>query len=139
MSPSYHANLELILVDWLGAHRDDDLERLAALLDPDVEQRWVDGNVYCANRDELLAWKAAQPTHADYLLDAVEALRGDDEHVVLGIHGAHVEEVGGEHVGGHLYEVFTIRDGHIVAIRAYLRRDEALAAAGARPGSAARR
>jgi ketosteroid isomerase-like protein len=56
---------------------------------------------------------------------------------VLGVHGAHVEEVGGEHVGGHLYEVFTIRDGRIVAIRAYLGRDEALAAAGARPSSIA--
>jgi len=139
MSPSYHASLELILVDWLGAHRDNDLERLTRLLDPDVEQRWVDGKVYCANRDELLAWKAAQPTHAEYFLDAVEALRGDDEHVVLGVHGAHVEEVDGEHVGGHLYEVFTIRDGRIVAIRAYLGRDEALAAAGAQPGATARR
>jgi hypothetical protein len=131
MSPSYHTNLELILVDWLGAHRDSDFERLAPLLHPDVEQRWVDGKVYCANRDELLAWKAAQPTPAEYLLDAVEAVRGDDEHVVLGIHGAHVEEVGGERVGGHLYEVFTIRGGRIVAIRAYPGRDEALAAAGA--------
>ena len=139
MSPSYHDNLELILVDWLGAHRDDDLERLAELLDPEVEQRWVDGKVYCANRDELLAWKAARPRHAEYVLDAVEALRGDDEHVVLGVHGAHVEEVAGEHVGGHLYEVFTIRDARIVAIRAYAERDEALAAAGARPGPAAGR
>jgi ketosteroid isomerase-like protein len=137
MSASYHANLELILIDWLGAHRDHGLERLAELLDPDVEQRWVDGKVYCANRDQLLAWKAALPRHAEYLLDGVEALRGDDEHVVLGVHGAHVEAVGGVHVGGHLYEVFTIRDGRIVAIRAYLRRDEALAAAGAPPGSAA--
>jgi hypothetical protein len=131
MSPSYHANLELILIDWLAAHRDADLYRIAELLDPEVEQRWIDGNVYCANRDQLLAWKAKRSRRAEYAIDAVEALRGDDEHVVLGVHGAHVETVGGESVGGDLYEVFTIHDGRIAAIRAYRERDEALAAAGA--------
>src|SRR6266571_5049182 len=130
MSTPYHANLELILVDWIGAHRDRDLDRIAALLDEEVEQRWVDGKVYCANRDELLAWKRAQPSLAEYALDAVEVLRGDDEHVVFGVHGPHLEEVGGEYVGGHLYEVFTVGGGRITAIRAYRERSEALAAAG---------
>jgi hypothetical protein len=38
--------------------------------------------------------------------------------------------VGGEYVGGHLYEVFTIREGRIAAIRDFRSRGEALAAAG---------
>jgi ketosteroid isomerase-like protein len=130
MSAPYHANLELILVDWIGAHRDRDLDRISSLLDEAVEQRWIDGKVYSANRDELLAWKAAQPPLTEYVLDAVEVLRGDDEHVVLGVHGPHLEEVGGEHVGGHLYEVFAIRDGRIATIRTYRDRAKALAAAG---------
>lgn len=133
VSVPYHANLELILVDWIGAHRDRDLGRLAELLDEGVEQQWIDGKVYCSNRDELLAWKAAQPPLTEYALDAVEVLRGDDEHVVLGVHGPHLEEVGGEYVGGHLYEVFTIRGGRITAIRAHRDRSEALSAVGVDP------
>jgi ketosteroid isomerase-like protein len=132
MSALYHSNLELILVDWIGAHRDRDIDRLAALLHADVEQRWIDGKVYCANRAELLDWIEGQmrrrPT--EYAIEAVEVVRGDDEHVVMGVHGGHLEEVGGEYVGGHLYEVFTIREGRIAAIRDFRSRGEALAAAG---------
>ena len=83
MPAPYHANLELILVDWIGAHRDGDLERLAELLHEDVEQRWIDGKVYC--------------------------------------------------------EVFTVRGGRIAAIRDFVERADALAAAGLDPRAASSR
>ena len=141
MPAPYHANLELILVDWIGAHRDGDLERLAELLHEDVEQRWIDGKVYCANRAALLAWIEHRLTERpnQYLIDAVEAIRGDDEHVVLSVHGGHLDEVGGEPVGGHIYEVFTVRGGRIAAIRDFVERADALAAAGLDPRAASSR
>jgi ketosteroid isomerase-like protein len=132
MSPSYHANLELVLVDWLNALRNRDLEAITVLLDPGVEQRWIDGRLYCANREQLVAWIGGRISRSEFRVDAVEVVVGDEDHVAMGVRGPDLEEVGGEYVGGQLYEVFTIRDGRIVAIRHYLRRDEALAAAGAR-------
>jgi ketosteroid isomerase-like protein len=136
MSPSYHANIELIAVDWLAAMRDHDLDRLRALLHPDVEQRWIDGEVYCANREQLLEWWSTRPARSEYRIDAVEVI-GAGDRVVMAVRGPDLEWVGDENVGGQVCEVFTIRDGLVVAIRQYLGRSEALAAAGIDPSSAA--
>ena len=131
MSTPYHSNLELILVDWIGAQRDRDLDQLARLLDEQVEQRWIDGEVYCANRQQLLAWarERLENRPTEYEIDAVEVV-GAGDRVVMSVRGPHLERVGDENVGGQLSEVFTIRDGRIVAIRQYLRRAEALRTAG---------
>ena len=139
MSTSYHANLELILVDWIGALRDRDLARVAELLEPEFEHRWIDGAVTCANREQMVAWTAGRTSRAKFRVDGVEVVAGDADHVVMGVHGPDFAEVGGEHVGGRVYEVFTIRDGRIAAVRAYLKREAALDAAGVERASPARR
>jgi ketosteroid isomerase-like protein len=130
MSTGYQANLELVLVDWIGALRADDLDRIAELLDPDVEQRWIDGEVYCANREQMVAWIGRRQRRGrEFKVDAVEVV-GHDDRVVMSVRGPHLEWVEDEHIGGQISEVFTIRDGRIVAIRDYLSRTEALRAAG---------
>lgn len=137
MSTPYHRNLELIAIDWIGAVRRRDADALERLLDPAVEQRWVDGEVYCANREQLLAWMGSRPIRAEYRIDAVEVVAGDPEHVVMSARGPDLERVGDEYVGGQVCELFTIRGGRIVAIRQYLGREEALRAAGIDPADAA--
>ena len=52
------------------------------------------------------------------------------EQVVLGARGSSITEVGGESIGGQIFNVFTLRDGRIVRIDDYRRRGEALTAAG---------
>ena len=135
MSTPYHANLELIAIDYLAAMRDRNLNRLAGLLDPDVEQRWIDGEVYCSNREELLAWWSRRPRRAEHRIDAVEVI-GAGDRVVMAVRGPDLDRVGDEHVGGQVCEVFTIHAGRIVAIQQYLTRAEALEAAGLAPSVA---
>ncbi len=62
-------------------------------------------------------------------VDALEFTRGGDQ-VVLGARGPSMTEVGGEPLGGQIFNVFTLRDGRIVRIDDYRGRNEALAAAG---------
>jgi hypothetical protein len=62
-------------------------------------------------------------------VDALVLTRGGDR-VVLGARGPSITEVGGESLGGQIFNVFTLRDGRIVRIDDYRSRTEALAAAG---------
>ena len=62
-------------------------------------------------------------------VDALRFTRGG-EHVVLGARGPSMTEVGGEPLGGQIFNVFTLRDGRIMRIDDYRGRTEALAAAG---------
>ena len=49
---------------------------------------------------------------------------------MLGARGPSISEVGGEPLGGQIFNVFTLRNGRIVGIDDYRGRTEALAAAG---------
>jgi hypothetical protein len=60
---------------------------------------------------------------------AFEFTRGGEQ-VVLGARGPSISEVGGEPLGGQIFNVFTLRGGRIVRIDDYRGRSEALAAAG---------
>src|SRR5437762_8946160 len=105
MSVPYHRNLEMIVIDWIGAMRRRALDAVAELLDPAVEQRWVDGEVYCANREQMLDWIGGRPDRAEYRIDAVEVVAGDAQHVVMSVRGPDLERVGGEYVGGQVCEM----------------------------------
>jgi len=128
MSTPY-SNLERITLEWLPAMRDRDLDRLADLLDPDVEQRWIDGEVKCANRDQLLGWWSRSDTPRERQADAIE-LRAAGDHVVMAVRGPGLGPGPDEAGRGEVSQLFTFRDGRVVAIRQYLTRAEALGAAG---------
>ncbi|MGH2848557.1 MAG: hypothetical protein ACRDL0_21560, partial [Thermoleophilaceae bacterium] len=63
--------------------------------------------------------------------EAVELLTPDSETVVLGAKVPGLTEVGDVPLGGQLFNVFRVRNGRIVEVADYARRDEALTAAGA--------
>ena len=56
-------------------------------------------------------------------IDALEFTRGGD-HVVLGARGPSMTEVGGEPLGGQIFNVFTLRNGRIMRIDDYRGRAE---------------
>jgi hypothetical protein len=49
----------------------------------------------------------------------------------VGVRSTQLREVGGVPLEGQIFQVFTLRDGAIVRVDEYERRDDALAAAGA--------
>jgi ketosteroid isomerase-like protein len=62
-------------------------------------------------------------------VDALE-LVADRDHVVLGVHDQTRQELAGVELHGHLFTVFTVRDGQIVHLRDHAHRSEALSDAG---------
>lgn len=49
---------------------------------------------------------------------------------MLGVHRPDLRDIAGTPVEGEIYNHFTIEDGRITCIQDYVRRDDALAAAG---------
>jgi hypothetical protein len=64
--------------------------------------------------------------------EAVELISAGKGTVVLGAKVVGLSEIGGVPVHGQLFNVFRVRDGRIVEVADYARREEALAAAGAK-------
>jgi limonene-1,2-epoxide hydrolase len=64
-------------------------------------------------------------------VEAVELI-GGEKGVALGVRDATMTEIGDIALDGQLYNVFTVVDGRIVAVRDLAHRSDALAAAGAR-------
>src|SRR5207247_8157329 len=121
-------NLETVMIDFFGALRRGDLGAAAGLLDPDVSWQGLREEWLCHGREEVVEtfrWGLEQRRE----IDALEFTRGGQQ-VVLGARGSSITEVGGESIGGQIFNVFTLRDGRIVRIDDYRRRGEALTAAG---------
>ncbi len=138
-----HANAIEAVVGWLDAMRRGDLRDAAGWFHPSVTWKGVPDDAICLNRDEVLDMlrDSLTPCPEDpqtYELD--EGLRGAEVvelivapagAVVLGAKVPGLSEIGGEDLGGQLFNVFRVRDGRIVAVADYALRDEALKAAGA--------
>jgi ketosteroid isomerase-like protein len=134
------------VVGWLDAMRHGDIDAAAERFDPDVSWRGL-GDAVCRNRVDVLEMLGDSfiPCPADPAsferepglrgAEAVELVTPDAQTVVLGAKVAGLSEVDGVPVDGQLYNVFRVRDGRIVEVTDFARREEALAAAGAhRPG-----
>jgi limonene-1,2-epoxide hydrolase len=137
------ANAIEVVVGWLDAMRRADLDDAAGWFHPRVTWKGIPDDAICLNRDDVLEMLRDSLTPcpedpAAYELD--ESLRGAEVvelivapagAVVLGakVHG--LSEIGGEDLGGQLFNVFRVLDGRIVAVADYARREEALEAAGA--------
>ncbi len=121
-------NLETVMIDFFGALRGGDIDAAAALLDSDVVWQGLREEWVCHGREEVLdtfRWRIEQRRE----VDALEFIRGGDR-VVFGARGPSMTEVGGEPLGGQIFNVFRLRNGRIVRIDDYRSRTEALTAAG---------
>jgi ketosteroid isomerase-like protein len=132
MKPDHitEGNLEIVL-DWIDAMRVGDPDRFAHRLHPDVVWWDVSGHPACRGRDEVLEWLRFSATAPrEPTVEALELI-ATSASAVLGIRDPERRELAGVPLEGQLFVVFAVRDGEVVELRDYPRRDEALRAAGA--------
>jgi len=122
------ANLETVLLDYLGAIRTGDANAIRGVLDPNVTWQGLHDDWVCHGPGEVIA-TLLQSLKRRRDVEALEFIRADDR-VVMGVRGSALDEVGGEPLGGQIFNVFTISKGKIVRIEDYRLRSEALRSAG---------
>ena len=126
------SNIEIIFADWLDAMRRGDLETMASRLAPDVVHQGVKPEWICHNRREVLDMVGQRAGRVPPVV-AIELVAAGD-HVVMSVRGAGIgPPVDGDEdeVRGQATIVYTLANGKIVRMHDYLRRTEALEAAGA--------
>jgi limonene-1,2-epoxide hydrolase len=138
------ANAIEAVVGWMDAMRRGDLAAVAEWFDPQVTWRGVPEEAICRNRNDVLEMlgESLVPCPDDPErheleprlrgAETVELITADAETVVLGAKVPGLSEIGGADLGGQLFNVFCVEGGRIVEVADYARRQEALAAAGAR-------
>jgi ketosteroid isomerase-like protein len=120
-------NLETVIFDYLGALREGDEEAARAVLDPKVTWQGLHEDWVCHGPDEVLeTLQAGLRLRRD--VAALEFVRAGGR-IVMGVRGPSLDEVGGEPLGGQIFNVFTLSNGRIVRIEDYRLREEALEAA----------
>ena len=88
-------------------------------------------NLEVDRRDEVLEWlRASVATPRERAVEALDLI-ATSEHAVLGIRDPEYRELAGVPLEGQLFVGLAVRDGEVVELRDYPRRDEALRAAGA--------
>ncbi len=122
-------NMEIVLGVLAQTLRTQDVEHLAGLLDEHVVWEGVHPGQRCDGRDQAMGVLGGFFASRALTFDAVEVIaRGDA--VVVGLHGPGFNGVPEDfETVGQVFHVFTLRDGLIVHWKAYLDREEALAAA----------
>lgn len=120
-------NLETVIFDYLGALRAGDEEALRAVLDPNVIWQGLHEDWACRGPDEAIQL-LVEGIKRRRDVEALEFLRAGDR-IVMGVRGPAFDEVGGEPLGGQIFNVFTLSDGRIVRIEDHRLRAAALAAA----------
>lgn len=120
-------NIEFLWA-WFDALRRRDTETMAGALDPDVVWQRIRKGLVCNGPEEVIA-TFVSGYDANQEIDSLE-LVGGEQHILLGVHAPDLGEIDDVEIGGEIYNVFTIENKMITRIEDYLRRDEALAAAG---------
>ncbi|MBA3371898.1 MAG: nuclear transport factor 2 family protein [Thermoleophilaceae bacterium] len=120
-------NIEFLWA-WFDALRRRDTEAMAAALGPDVVWQGIHAGLICNGPEEVVAGFVSG-YDANQEIDSLELL-GGERHIVLGVRAPDLGEIDSREIGGEMYNVFTIEEEKITRIEDYLRRDEALAAAG---------
>ena len=124
-------NIEIILGGLVDAVREQDAERVAALLAPDVIWVGLQPELRCEGRQQAMDVIRGRFKAGPFVVEAMEAIDAGD-HVVVGLRGPGFNGIPGDlDTVGQIYNVFTLRDGKVVRWRDYLSRTEALAAADA--------
>jgi len=124
------SNMEITLGLLAETLRTQDTGYLAGLLDQDVVWEGVHPGQRCNGRDQAMSVLGGYFASRELAFDAVEVIaRGDV--VVVGITGPGFNGTPEDlDTIGQVFHVFTLRDGAIVRWKAYLDREDALAAAG---------
>lgn len=125
----HRSNIEIVFSDWLDAMRRGDLERMEAVLAPDVQHLGIVPEWVCGNREQVLEMARRRSGR----MPAVEALElvAADDHVVMSVRAPGVGPTPDGPDRGQACIVFTLRDGLIVHMQDYAHRADALAASGA--------
>jgi ketosteroid isomerase-like protein len=123
-------NMVIILGALADTVRTQDIEHLTGLLDTDVVWEGVHPGQRCDGRDQAMRVLGGFFASRELVFDAVEVIaRGDA--VVVGIRGPGFNGIPEDfETVGQVFQVFTLGDGLVVRWRAYLDREDALAAAG---------
>jgi ketosteroid isomerase-like protein len=133
------------VVGWMDAMRRGDLSAVAEWFHPEVRWRGIPEDAVCRNREEVLEMlydslgpcpqdpKSCEPEPGLRGALAVELVTPGAETVVLGAKVDGLGELRNGSIAGQLFNVFRVREGRIVEVTDYARRDAALAAAGATP------
>ncbi len=121
-------NLEIVVLDYLGAIRTGDGEAIRAVLDPDVTWQGLHEDWVCNGPDEVIE-TLRQERQLRRDVAALEFIRAGDR-VLMGVRGPALDEVGGEPLNGQIFNVFTLSNGKIVRIEDHRLRSEALGSAG---------
>jgi ketosteroid isomerase-like protein len=122
-------NLEKVVFDFLGPLREGDQEAVRAVLDPNVTWQGLHEDWVCHGPDEVIQTFQEGLRHRRDVA-ALEFVRAGNR-LVMGVRGPSLDEVGGEPLGGQIFNVFTVSNGKIVRIEDYRLRAEALQAANA--------
>jgi hypothetical protein len=120
-------NIEF-LWGWFDALRRRDTETMAAALAPEVVWQGVREGLVCNGPAEVVE-TFVSGYDANQEIDSLELL-GGTHHIVLGVRAPDLGEIDEVKIGSEIYNVFTIENEKITRIEDYLRRDQALAAAG---------
>jgi limonene-1,2-epoxide hydrolase len=145
-TPSIHGAEPIeVVVGWMDAMRRGDLAAAVQWFEPHVIWRGISADAVCRGRDDVreMLGDSLVPCPDDpgahelepglRGAEAVELVSAGAGTVVLGAKLPGVHEAGGVPVDGQFFNVFRVRDGRIVHVDDYARREEALAAAGAQP------
>jgi ketosteroid isomerase-like protein len=119
-----------IVIEWLDAMRRGDCDATAECFRPSVTWRGIVPDAVCRDRIEVLDMLEDRLAVGTPRAETVELIRGDTG-VVLGVRSDDLQVIADVRVPRQLYNVFEIRDGRIAAVRDFVRRRDALHAAGA--------
>jgi len=114
--------------DHFHARRRQDLDAIAAGLDPDVVHQGVRPELVCDGRPAVLERIGASLGGGETGIERLE-LHAAGESVIVGIAGPRFREI--PFLDGEIFMVFTLRDGLILRIDDYRTREEASRAVGA--------
>jgi ketosteroid isomerase-like protein len=124
-------NMETILGVLADTVRTQDIEHLVQLLDQNVIWEGAQPGQRCDGRDQAMGVLGGFFDSRHLVFDSVELVANGDN-VVVGISGPGLNGIPGDlNSVGQVFHVFTLRDGRVVRWKAYLDRQDALAAAGA--------
>ena len=126
-SRAARANIETVMA-WLDAMRRKDLNAAIAYFDRAVVWEGLVPGIECPNR-EAVREMLAESLSDDIEVQHLEVIAGE-EHAMLGVRSPQLQELAGVQLNGQLFNVFTIEEGRIVAVRDFAVRAEAQAAAG---------
>jgi ketosteroid isomerase-like protein len=120
-------DLETVIFDYLGALREGDQEALRDVLDPNVTWQALHEGWVCHGPNEVIE-TLQEGLRLRRDVSALEFVPAGTR-LLMGVRGPSLDEVGGEPLGGQIFNVFTLRNGRIVRIEDYRLSAEALKAA----------